>query len=148
MHPHSAETEDDGKTLKPMLNIGLWGPGSHDEDKFVEQNRKLEQKLNELGGVKWLYAQTCYTEEEFWVVYDRKWYDALRATYNATSLPRVCEKVKVDVEAEKAAVRDSWGLWLLTFRPLGGLWGLYQAIVSGEYLLAKKSTWQSIEAKE
>ena len=148
MHPHSAEMEDDGKTLKPMLNIGLWGPGSHDEDEFVEQNRRLESKLKELGGMKWLYAQTYYTEEEFWGIYDRKWYDTLRVKYNATSLPSVYDKVKVDVEAEKKAVEGSWRLWLLTFWPLGGLWGLYKAIVSGEYLLAKKSTWQSIEAED
>lgn len=148
LHPHSRETEADGNTLKPMLNIGLWGPGSHDEDEFVEQNRKLESKLKELGGMKWLYAQTYYTEEEFWSIYDRKWYDALRAKYNATSLPSVYDKVKVDVRAEKKAVQDSWRLWLLTFWPLSGLRGIYKAIGSGEYLLAKKSTWQSIEAKE
>ena len=148
MHPHSAEMEDDGRTPKQMLNIGLWGSWSRDEDEFVRQNRKLEHRLQELGGMKWLYAQTYYTKEEFWSIYDRKWYDALRAKYNATSLPSVYDKVKVDVEGEKKAVEGSWGLWLLTFWPLSGLWGLYKAIVSGEYLLARKSTWQSIEPKK
>ena len=114
----------------------------------MEQNLRLEWKLKELGGRKWLYARTYYIEEEFWSLYDREWYDALRVKYNATSLPSVYDKVRVDVEAEKKSVNASWGLWLLTFWPLGGLRGLCHAIVSGEYLFAKKSTWQSVEAKE
>lgn len=148
MHPHSAELAPDAKSPPPLLNIGLWGPGSHNEDEFVRQNRDLERQLKHLGGMKWLYAHTYYTEDEFWSIYNRSWYDALRAKYNATSLPSVYDKVRVDVEAEKSAVRGSWRLWLLSFWPLSGLWGLYKAVGSGEYLLAKKFTWQSIEAVE
>lgn len=44
--------------------------------------------------MKWLYAATYYTEEEFWDVYDRRSYEALRERYGAESLPSVWEKVR------------------------------------------------------
>jgi Delta24-sterol reductase len=90
-----------------MLNIGLWGFGPKNHDEFVRKNRDLERKLKELGGMKWLYAHTYYTEENFWEQFDRPWYENLRAKYNATSLPSVYEKVKVDVEAEKKAEKEN-----------------------------------------
>lgn len=142
LHPHSSETQADGISQQPLLNIGLWGPGPSDRDAFVKINRELEHKLQELGGMKWLYAHTYYTETEFWEIYDRKWYDALRIKYDATSLPNVWEKVKVKVEP------SSWWFKLITLWPISGLWGLFQAIRSGEYLLARKSRWESIEEKD
>ena len=147
-HPHSFETESDGKSLKPMLNIGLWGYGPPKHSDFVKVNRQLERKLRELGGMKWLYAQTYFSENEFWDIYDRKWYDNLRAKYNATSLPSVYDKVKSDVEAETKAVKSSWLLWFLSFWPISGLWGLWKAKASRQYLLAEKSNWKSIEEKD
>lgn len=142
LHPHSSETQADGKSQQPLLNIGLWGPGPTNRDAFIKVNRQLEYKLHELGGTKWLYAHTYYTETEFWAIYDRKWYDALRAKYDATSLPSIWEKVKVKVEP------PSWPSKLLEFWPIGGVWGMCQAIRSGAYLLAKRSRWESIEEKD
>lgn len=142
LHPHSAETEADGTSQQPLLNIGLWGPGPTNGDAFVQANRELEHKLQELGGTKWLYAHTYYTETEFWAIYDRKWYDGLRAKYDATSLPSIWEKVRVSVDA------PGWRSRLLALWPIGGCWGLFQAIWSGEYLLARKSRWESIEEKD
>lgn len=142
LHPHSYETEADGKSPQPLLNIGLWGPGPAERNAFVKVNRELEHKLQELGGMKWLYAHTYYSETEFWAIYDRKWYDALRAKYDASLLPNVWEKVKVKVET------PSWRWRLFTSWPIGGLWGLYQAYRSGQYLLARKSRWESIEEKD
>ncbi|KAK7518781.1 hypothetical protein IWZ03DRAFT_393616 [Phyllosticta citriasiana] len=135
-HPHSKDYEADGKTLKPMLNVGLWGQGPRDHNTFVELNRDLEHKLRELGGMKWFYAHTYYNEEDFWKIYDRKWYDELRQKYGATSLPSVYEKVKVDVSADKKTnpLLDIW--------PLGGVYAIYKAIQSGTYLQARKSTWK------
>ena len=144
MHPHLNETEADGSTLKPMLNIGLWGWGPPKSDDFIKVNRDLEQRLRELGGMKWLYAQTYYTEDEFWGVYDRKWYDELREKYNATSLPSVYEKVKVDVEAEKNAVSTTFGSSLVNTWPFSGLYGIKRAIDSGAYLQARASAWRSM----
>lgn len=142
LHPHSSETEADEKSQQPLLNIGLWGPGPTNSDAFVKVNRELEHKLQVLGGTKWLYAHTYYTETEFWNIYDRKWYDALRVKYDATSLPSVWEKVKVTVEAL------SWRSKLASLWPICGLWGLFRAFWSGEYLLARESRWKSIEEKD
>ena len=46
-------------------------------EKFVEVNRSIEAKTNELGGKKWFYAYSYYSEAEFWQIYDKKWYDKL-----------------------------------------------------------------------
>jgi Delta24-sterol reductase len=146
IHPHMAETEADGKTLKPMLNIGLWVQGSTDREAFVSANIRLEQKLRELGGMKWLYAKMYYSKYEFWSMYDQKWYDSLRQKYHATSLPSVYDKVKLDVEAEKKGSALSWKLWLLSPWPINGGWAMWKSFQSGDYLLAKKSLWKSIEA--
>ena len=143
MHPHSMEVEADGMTPKPMLNIGLWGFGPPQYDEFVRVNKDLERNLRELEGKKWLYAHTYYSEKEFWALYDLKWYTALRQKYDATSLPSVYEKVRVDVEAEKRAMESSsLSDTLLTTWPISGFYGIRKAIESGTYLQARASTWK------
>ncbi|KAI4217687.1 MAG: hypothetical protein LQ351_000283 [Letrouitia transgressa] len=140
LHPHSSER--DGQTLKPMLNIGLWGFGPSQHDNFIAKNCELERKLIEFRGMKWLYAHTYYKEDEFWKMFDRRWYDGLRRKYKAESLPSVWHKVRVDPHAQKQAIDSSWGSWALQFWPLGGIWGIRKAIESGEYLIARNSTWK------
>jgi hypothetical protein len=61
-----------------MMNVGIWGPGPSDHKRFIEWNQKLEWKVLDLKGEKWLYAHAYYTEAEFWTMYDRKGYDGLR----------------------------------------------------------------------
>jgi delta24-sterol reductase len=145
MHPHFNEVEADGKTLKPMLNIGLWGFGPQNHDEFVRKNRDLERKLLELGGMKWLYAHTYYTEDEFWRSFDKNWYDRLRTKYDATSLPSVYEKVKVDVEAGKKA-EETKGLLGRTYTtwPFSWFYVIYKAIQSRTYIAARKSAWKQL----
>ena len=137
LHPHSPEMESDGKTLKPMLNVGLWGFGPRQQDLFVAKNRELETRLREFGGMKWLYAHTYYEEEEFWEMFDKPWYDSLRRKYHAELLPSVWHKVKV----VPTAPEDPESSWTQSW-PLPGLWGIRKAIESGEYLIAKNSTWK------
>ena len=60
-------------------------------------DRELEHKVRSLGGIKWLYAQGYYTQDEFWAIYDRKWYEAIREKYHATHLPSVYDKVNMDL---------------------------------------------------
>jgi FAD/FMN-containing dehydrogenase len=95
------------------INVGVWGPRMRDYDEFVRLNRDIEAKVTELGGKKWLYAHTYYTEEEFWKLYDRKWYDRLRRRYHAVSLPDIYEKVRVRerfrVEGRRGALRTISG---------------------------------------
>jgi Delta24-sterol reductase len=129
-----------------LLNFGVWGPGPNGRDRFVDVNRRLEHKVQELGGKKWLYAHAYYTKSEFWKIYDRKDYDALRVKYHATYLPTIYDKVKVDIIAERTAINGSWILWLLalfwSIWPLSGLYGVLQAVIGGDYLLPPKSLWK------
>ena len=134
LHPRSLIPLEDSSTKKAMLlNIGVWGPGPREPDQFAELNRKLERKLHELSGMKWLYAQAYYTEEEFWEIYDRDWYDKLRLKYNATSWPSIFEKVRVDLDAQKRAYGGVWAVW-----PFSGLYGVLRAAVGGDYVLASE----------
>ncbi|KAI9675372.1 MAG: hypothetical protein M1817_001276 [Caeruleum heppii] len=143
MHPHILPSTKVQETPRPMLNIGLWGQGPSRHQDCVQLNINLEHKLRELGGMKWLYAHTYYPEEEFWQMHDRDWYDALRHKYDATSLPNVYEKVRVDLEAERKAARSSTKTRLLDRWPFSGLYGLKKAIESGTYHAARNSTWKA-----
>lgn len=126
-----------------MLNIGLWGYGPPRHDDFVKANRDLEQKLRELGGMKWLYAQTYCTEKEFWEMYDKEWYDELREKYDATSLPSVYDKVKVEIDGLQEVENSSLGNSILQTWPISGFYGIKKAIDSGAYLQARSSAWKS-----
>ncbi|KAF2866894.1 hypothetical protein BDV95DRAFT_611187 [Massariosphaeria phaeospora] len=144
IHPYDTGVPGADKPPTHMLNIGLWGQGPKDHDLFIALNRDLEHKLRELGGMKWLYAHTYYTEDEFWEAYPKEWYDELRKKYNATSLPTVYDKVKIDVEAEKREAQ-TWGRWITGMWPIGGFWAIKKAIDSGTYLRARESTWKTRE---
>ena len=144
MHPHTTgPLKDDPQ----MLNIGLWGFGPSDPSEFTSLNRDLERKLKELGGMKWLYAQTYYSEAEFREMFDKQWYDTLREKYRATALPSVYDKVRIGVEAEEKA-KMSLRRRILGVSPIGGLWGIWKAILSGEWRKVKRGSWDSIEAKD
>ncbi|KAL2015450.1 hypothetical protein VTK56DRAFT_5412 [Thermocarpiscus australiensis] len=122
-----------------MLNIGVWGWGPADPAEFVAKNRELENKVRELGGMKWLYAHTYYPEDEFWPMYGgREWYDALRQKYNAGTLPSVWDKVHVDPEAARGQTRH----WLKRQWPIGGLYGIYKSIQSKDYMLHRNAQWK------
>jgi FAD/FMN-containing dehydrogenase len=123
-----------------MLNVGLWGWGPADPDEFVAKNRDLEEKVRQLGGMKWLYAHTYYPEDEFWKVYDREWYQELRRKYHAGSLPTVYTKVKVDVEAGREELRK-WRQSIKTHWPVGGVWGAWKALKSGDSRLHRDARW-------
>lgn len=139
-HPTTSEPGP-SNTPKPMLNIGLWGSASTDSDTFIQQNRRLESKLTELGGRKVLYSQTFYTEQEFWGLYDRQWYDGLRQKYNATTLPTVYEKVKT-LARKHGESQISLFRRIITGWPFAGIVGIYQAIQSRDYLLHRRPFWR------
>lgn len=146
MHPSSCDRDVNGKIIsKPMLNIGLWGPGPANRKHFVELNRNLEHKVQQLGGMKWLYAHTYYTEEEFWQVYDRKWYNELREKYGATALYSVYDKVGVKYSGANERVSNMTlaASYVCDIWPLGGLFGVFKAITSGAYLEARASWWRT-----
>ncbi|OTB09566.1 hypothetical protein M426DRAFT_50797 [Hypoxylon sp. CI-4A] len=139
-------TKDDGEQ-QMMLNIGVWGWGPKDREAFVRANRDLERRVDDLGGMKWLYAHTYYPEPEFWRAYgDKTSYDALRAKYKATTLPTVYDKVRVRVDPPEA--RLGWKPWLKSLWPVGGLVGIWKGIRSGDYMLHRNAAWKWDGGKE
>ena len=123
------ETEE-SKSPDKMINFGVWGPGSTNRSKFVQDNRLLEQKVQSLNGRKWLYGHVFYTADEFWSIYDRKYYDHMRAKYNADRLATVYDKVKINFEAGGKPRNKSRSIW-----PLSGLYGVYKVLRGSDYLL-------------
>lgn len=146
LHPR-LPTNAAGEKERHFVNVGVWHPGLCRFEQFVILNRKIERKVRELGGVKWLYAQPYYTEDEFDEIYDREWYDALREKYHATYLPTVYDKVKVDLAVAKAHMEGevpagaSWYTWLRirlwNVWPVSGLYGVWKTVSERDYLLAK-----------
>jgi FAD/FMN-containing dehydrogenase len=65
------------------VNFGFWDvvedPVKREPGHY---NRKIERKVAELGGVKSLYSDSYYPEDEFWRLYDKPAYDALKARYD------------------------------------------------------------------
>jgi len=136
---NKAVAADETRQDDLMLNVGVWGWGPADPAAFVQKNKELEDKVRELGGMKWLYAHTYYSPEQFWDMYRGKaWYDALREKYKAVFLPTVWDKVHVD--AGKASQKKRH--WLKSIRPLGGFYGIYKSIQSKDYFLHRNATWK------
>jgi delta24-sterol reductase len=125
------------------INIGVWGPCYRPEAEYIRANRDIEAKMRELGGLKWLYSRVFYTEDEWWQVYDKPNYDALREKFRATSLPSIWDKVK-----DRGKKEDDFGTGIrgvlkrIVKRSvfLSGLYGVYKAIRGDDYLLKKKKT--------
>ena len=103
--------EDMGSTDDLWINVGLWGQAPSSIDESVAANRRLEQVVRDLGGYKWLYAQTFYTEDQFWNIYPKVEYDSLREKYHATGLPTAYDKVSTEIETEKEQVSGWMQIW-------------------------------------
>jgi FAD/FMN-containing dehydrogenase len=68
---------------KLYVNFGFWdsiqGPEKLPEGHY---NRLVEHKVTELGGIKSLYSDAFYTLEEFWRIFNRPYYKALKERYD------------------------------------------------------------------
>ena len=66
-----------------FVNFGFWdivpNPQHHEAGYF---NRKIEARVRELGGVKSLYSDAYYDEDEFWDLYDGATYRQLKQKYD------------------------------------------------------------------
>ncbi len=66
-----------------FVNFGFWdiapNPGKREAGYL---NRKIEDKIRELGGVKSLYSDSYYDEDSFWSLYDGETYFALKQKYD------------------------------------------------------------------
>lgn len=142
-HPHTTrpgtDVKDQSKQDDMMLNIGVWGWGPDKPREFVEKNIELEEKVHELGGMKWFYAHTYYQQDKFWKMYGgREWYDQLRKKYKAEHLPTVWDKIHVDADVAGKKQRH----WLLAKKPIGGFYGIWKSIQSKDYFLHRKALWK------
>jgi FAD/FMN-containing dehydrogenase len=68
------------------VNFGFWGtvklpPGARDG----HFNRRIEDKVTELGGHKGLYSTSFYPRDEFWARYNGAEYAELKRTYDPQS---------------------------------------------------------------
>ena len=74
--------------------IGFWDVVESREPRAPGYlNRRIERKVAELSGVKSLYSDSYYTEDEFWSGRDRVAYVALKARYDpAGALPDLYAK--------------------------------------------------------
>ncbi|KAB8277494.1 hypothetical protein BDV30DRAFT_251649 [Aspergillus minisclerotigenes] len=131
----ASDSDDPGM----MLSVGVYGPGPKGRE-FLHFNHGLEKLVNKLGGQKWLYARTYYSEEDFWSIYDRSTRDELRQKYHATYLPNLYQKVRADRDRSFGnSMHRSWisrlqdRIWRQW--PVCGLYGLMHTFWSKEYLL-------------
>jgi len=112
-----------------IFGVGVYGRGPRDHDAFIELNRKLELRSSVLLGSKLLYARTYYTEEEFWTIYRKDYYDEMRRKYRAETLPSVYDKLHADMNYRRPK-RSVRGI-------LETMWDVKVA-KKGEYLLKRK----------
>ncbi|KAF8861249.1 hypothetical protein BDZ45DRAFT_724069 [Acephala macrosclerotiorum] len=106
------QNDQETPTIAPssLINVGLWGVPNLGEkvyndknvNEFIDINRVIERKVQELGGLKWLYAQNYYTENEFWSGYNKEKYDELREKWHAKGLPSLWDKVKRESDGLKS----------------------------------------------
>jgi FAD/FMN-containing dehydrogenase len=68
---------------RTLVNFGFWDVVRDREGRPPGwYNRKIERKVRELGGIKSLYSESYYPEDEFWKIYNRPAYEALKARYD------------------------------------------------------------------
>lgn len=68
-----------------FLDLAIYGARQR---RGVDEHRLLEKKLIELGGVKTLISHNQYPEEEFWSIWNRRSYDAVKARTDPDNLFR------------------------------------------------------------
>ena len=146
-HPKPLQEPVEGKETPvkvydgEYINVGVWGPYPSSETEYVRANRELEKETSQLGGLKWLYSRVFYTEDEWWRLYDKEEYEALRKEFRATCLPSVWEKVR-----DRGIKKEDFGTGMKGFLRraikssalLSGFYGIYKAVRGGDYMLKKK----------
>lgn len=97
-----------------IINVGVWSASLTSYEVFVEKNRAIEQRVLELGGKKWSYAYSFFTQKEFWSMYDQKVYTSLRKKYHSSNLPTIHDKItakgQVPIQIKKALLKTIFGI--------------------------------------
>ena len=119
-----------------IYNVGVYGKGTRDPEKFVQLNREIEHKLwHDFCGVKILYAHAYYTEEEFWQIYNKEIYDEARRKYRAEGLPTVYDKISSDMNSGKKVRKHGAG----TLGAIRGVLGLINKKRQTSFLMDKRA---------
>lgn len=72
--PHLLSKEN---PMDDFIDVGLYG-FSLPSTSMEKITREVELKVKALGGRKFLYGRSCYTPDEFWQIYSKEDYEALR----------------------------------------------------------------------
>jgi hypothetical protein len=103
-----------------IINVGVWGNSIPGSDEFIRLNRLVEKQVLAMNGKKWSYAHSYFTNDEFWGMYDKAKYDALRKKYSATHLSTMYDKLtvttKVPIQRKKAVIKTLFGLAKLSIK--------------------------------
>ena len=84
---------------KMLMDVGIWGKNEKYKADKVGLNRRFEEFVKSQNGRKMLYAHAYYSEEEFWKIYNRKWYENLRKKYYSKNIfPDVWKKTHTSLE--------------------------------------------------
>jgi hypothetical protein len=96
-----------------LVDVGIWGRNNRYLSDRMGMNKKFEKFVRQLGGRKMLYAQQYYTQEDFWDIYDKDWYDALRKNISAEEIfPGVYEKTHVYKMHDSTMLRGAGKLFM------------------------------------
>lgn len=82
--PHLLPTESSQDLL---INIGVYGVPGY-KASLAQLTQELERQTTAAGGKKVLYSRSIMTPEEFWRLYSRADYEALRQRYHAKGVWR------------------------------------------------------------
>jgi FAD/FMN-containing dehydrogenase len=58
-----------------FLDLAIYGMRQHGD---TNVHRRIEEKLRELGGIKTLISHNYYSRDEFWSIYNKRNYDAVK----------------------------------------------------------------------
>lgn len=108
---------DDEPKLSPShldaefgVNVGIWGTPQTDVP-IENAKQMLEDKATEIGARKTLYAHQFFSEDTFWSIYDKEWYDDLRKDYGAAdAFPSVYENTVTEQLPEPSRTQAMKGL--------------------------------------
>jgi len=64
------------------VNFGFWSSVPRRGHKDGYYNRLIEQKVKKLGGIKSLYSSSYFPEQDFWKIYNKRAYEAVKAQYD------------------------------------------------------------------
>jgi len=100
-----------------LIDVGIWGQTEKYLKDPIGLNQEFERHAESVGARKMLYAHAYYSHDDFWRIYDYRWYTRLRDKYHATEgFPEIWEKVHVTPHAfEHHMVKGALKIMLETF---------------------------------